>query len=558
MAEIDQRQEPHKGTGTEGSLPYSLLLELTVQDADTIRMLMAHADGESREQFALNALRIGVLALRQARGEFDAAQVRRESERLLEQLHGTLDQHSAAINERLMRTLKEYFDPSGGRFHERIERLVKKDGELEVLLRRQIGGQDSELCTTLTSHFGEDSQLMKMLSPDQSKGLLFSLRTTLDEQLNQQSEKVLQQFSLDNKEGALARFIGELTDRQGQLLEKLHGKINDVVKEFSLDQEDSALSRLVRNVDRAQKTITSEFSLDDERSALSRLKNLLEATNNSIDSHLSLDDENSALARLRRELLKLHDDQRETNQKFQTEVKTTLQAMVARREEADRSTRHGLEFEDAVFQFLQHESNRAGDVATHTGNTTGLIKNCKIGDCVIELGPDSAADGAKVAAEAKEKVGYDLAKARDEIETARKNRCAQVGLFVFSKRAAPAGVEPLSRFGHDVFAVWDSEDADTDIYLRVGMTLARALCVRKHNHQQTEAADFTAIDAAILEIEKRLRDFDQLRTWTKTIYSNSEKILDQLRGVRKSLERQIETLRDKTGELKSLVNDPAG
>ena len=525
MAEIDQRQEPHKGTGTEGSLPYSLLLELTVQDADTIGELMAHADGESREQFALNALRIGVLALRQARGEFDAAQVRRESERLLEQLHGTLDQHSVAINERLMRTLKEYFDPSGG--------------------------------ATLTSHFGEDSQLMKMLSPDQSKGLLFSLRTTLDEQLKQQSEKVLQQFSLDNKEGALARFIGELTDRQSQLSEKLHGKINDVVKEFSLDQENSALSRLVRNVDRAQKTITSEFSLDDERSALSRLKNLLEATNSSIDSHLSLDDENSALARLRRELLKLHDDQRETNQKFQTEVKTTLQAMVSRREEADRSTRHGLEFEDAVFQFLQHESNRAGDVATHTGNTTGLIKNCKIGDCVIELGPDSAADGAKIAAEPKEKVGYDLAKARDEIETARKNRCAQVGLFVFSKRAAPAGVEPLSRFGHDVFAVWDSEDADTDIYLRVGMTLARALCVRKYNHQQTEAADFTAIDAAILEIEKRLRDFDQLRTWTKTIYSNSEKILDQLRGVRKSLERQIETLRDKTGDLKSLVNDPA-
>ena len=41
---------------------------------------------------------------------------------------------------------------------------------------------------------------------------------------------------------------------------------------FSLDDEESALSRLVRNVDRAQRTITSQFSLDDDQSALARLK----------------------------------------------------------------------------------------------------------------------------------------------------------------------------------------------------------------------------------------------------------------------------------------------
>jgi hypothetical protein len=529
MAEFEQRQESNSPAGAEESLPFSLPLELTVQDADTIRELMAQREGETREQFALNALRIGVLALRQARGEFDAAQVRRESERLVEQLNSTLDQHSTAINARLLTTLKEYFDPGSGRFQERIERLVKKDGELELLLRRQIGGQDSELCTTLASHFGKDSQLMEMLSPDQSKGLLFSLRQTLDEQLKQQSQRVLQQFSLDNKEGALARFIGELTDRQGQLSEKLHGKIDEVVKEFSLDDDKSALSRLVGNVEKAQQRITSEFSLDDQK---------------------------SALARLRRELLALHESQRKTNQDFQEKVVSSLEAMVARREEAAKSMRHGLTFEDAAFQFLQYESNRSGDIATHTANTVGLIKNRKVGDYVIELGPDSAAIGAKIAGEAKEDASYNLAKARDEIELARKNRGAQVGLFIFSKRTAPNGVEPLSRLGHDVFVVWDSEDADTDIYLRVGMTLARALCVRSHNHQRADEADFGAIDGAILEIEKRLKDFDQMRIWAKTIYSNSEKILDQLRIVRKSLEKQIETLRDKTGELKGLIDNP--
>ena len=47
--------------------PFRLPLEITVEDADTIAELCQHAEGEERERFALSALRIGVLALRQAR-----------------------------------------------------------------------------------------------------------------------------------------------------------------------------------------------------------------------------------------------------------------------------------------------------------------------------------------------------------------------------------------------------------------------------------------------------------------------------------------------------------
>ena len=98
------------------------------------------------------------------------------------------------------------------------------------------------------------------------------LDNSTDEKLKEQRKKVLGEFSLDNKEGALSRFIAELSDHQGELTKKLNTKIDEVVKEFSLDDENSALSRLVKNVDRAQKKITSEFSLDEENSSLFRLK----------------------------------------------------------------------------------------------------------------------------------------------------------------------------------------------------------------------------------------------------------------------------------------------
>lgn len=539
-------------------LPFSLVLELTIQDTDTIAELSLHGEGEDRDQFALQALRIGVLALRQARGAVDGDVVRREGERLLDNLQGTLREHAGRLQDRLTGELTRYFDPRSGHLQERLERLLKKDGELEVTLRRHVGGEDSELCRTLAGHFGQNSPLMKLLAPDQSQGLLAALRSTLEEQLLEQREQVLGQFSLDNKEGALARFITELAERHGQLSQQLAGRIDEVVKEFSLDEENSALSRLVRNVEGAQKTITAEFSLDGEASALSRLRRMLEETNKAIDAHLSLDDENSALARLKRELLTLLDDERETNQKFQEEVKGALQAMTARRAEAERSTRHGLDFEQEVFRRIQHEAQRANDEAEATGHTTGLIKNCKVGDAVVKLGPESAAPGARVVIEAKEKDGYSVADARAEIEQARKNRDAEVGLFVFSKKKAPEGVEPLLRYGQDVFVVWDADDPASDLFLRTGLTLARALSVRTHTQRHAQAADFTAIDAAILEIEKRATGFEDIEKWTETIQSSGEKILDRVRRARKALEQQVGVLREKTAELKHLLADGSG
>lgn len=536
-----------------GEFPYSLILELTVHDADTISELCRYAEGEERDQFAVKALRIGVLALRQARGQIDVESVRRESERLLERMQNRLGEHSMLIQERLTGLLREYFDPQSGRFQERVDRLVKKDGELEQMLRRQIGGDDSELCRTLTFHFGAESPLMRLLSTDQSQGLLAILRQILEDQLRQQREHVLRQFSLDTKDSALSRFILELTEQQGRFSDKLHDRIDKAVLQFSLDDENSALSRLVRNVREAQRTITDEFSLDSESSALSRLKRMLEHTNGAIHSHLSLDDENSALARLRRELTGILDKQTETNQKFQEEVKTTLSALQSRRAEADRSTRHGVLFEDAVYCVLQQEIQRAGDIITRTGHSTGSIKNCKIGDAVVELGPESAAPGARFVVEAKEKADYQLAAAREELRLARDNRGAQIGLFVFSRKSAPAGTEPLIRYGNDVFVVWDSDDPASDVLLRTAVTLARALCVRDGQQRAAQAADFAEIDGAILEIERRAKDLDDLRTLATTIQNNSEKILKKLDSVRKSLERQAESLRENIDDLRQSI-----
>jgi hypothetical protein len=485
----------------------------------------------------------------------DGEQIRRQTDHMLHALEARLGEHAALVHNRLTASLKDYFDPESGRFQERVNRLIRKDGELEDLLRRQIGTEDSELTKTLAAHFGDESPLLKLLTPDESRGLLKALRDTFGEQLQSQRDRILGEFSLDNKDGALSRLIDELNTHHGKLTDNLQEKIDGVIKEFSLDEENSALSRLVKNVEGAQRTITREFSLDNDASALSRLKGLLVSTQQAIDSNLTLDNDESALSRLRKEVLDILAAHSKTNQSFQEEVKLTLSKMVVQREEAARSTTHGLVFEDVVCEFLSREALKLGDIATRTGDSTGLIKNRKVGDCVIELGPESAAPTARIVVEAKEKDQYPIAQAREEIDEARRNRGAQVGLFVYSAGLAPAEMlaAPLVRYGNDVFVIWNPEDPATDLFLKTAFTLVRALCVRTACHSDAEAADFRAIDEAICEIEKRTEGLNEIETSAKTIQSGSEKILKRVELCRKALVQQVEILRDKMNELRQLT-----
>src|ERR1700751_5513061 len=64
----------------------TLDLQLKVSDPDVIAELEKHKEGWDREDYALTALRLGSLALRQARGDLDAIAVRETGQKVLHDL----------------------------------------------------------------------------------------------------------------------------------------------------------------------------------------------------------------------------------------------------------------------------------------------------------------------------------------------------------------------------------------------------------------------------------------------------------------------------------------
>jgi hypothetical protein len=99
------------GSAVPAALPHSLELRLNVDEPSMVAQLCVAAEGPARQDLALAALRIGLLALDQARGRIDADTVATEGRRLLERLGDLIDARSQEMQNGISATLREYFDP---------------------------------------------------------------------------------------------------------------------------------------------------------------------------------------------------------------------------------------------------------------------------------------------------------------------------------------------------------------------------------------------------------------------------------------------------------------
>jgi len=505
--------------------PSMLRIDHTIRDPELIHEILSYPEGRIRTDFIDTCLRIGALALKQAEGQMDAQVVRKEGEQLMDGMQRALNLHRDSVVEQIGGSLKAYFDPESGRLEERLTRLLKHDGELEQLLRKQIGADDSEIAKTLAAHVGESSPVLKLLDPKSSIGVIQSMTQVLDKALAADSDRIIGEFSLDKTGSALNRFLKAVSDKQGEMTGNLQDSIKVMVDEFSLDKEDSALSRLMKQVDTAQKQISAEFTLDSET---------------------------SALARMRKELLGLLAKSNEDSQKMLLDIHGLVESLHVRKEESARSTTHGDHFETGLFKLIDKLSRDAGDIVTSTGNTTGTIRNCKKGDVVVQIGKEHVAADSNIVIEAKDDVSYTVQSALQEIDEARKNRDAEIGIFVFSKNTAPDGLVTFRRYGKDILTVWDLDDPDSDIFIEVTLSLAKGLCLQMEGKDSRSQADLEMMNRSIRDIEKQSSYFDEIIISSETIKKSGDKIINRVVLMRDKILKQVNMLDNIQEDLKHL------
>lgn len=519
MTMLDNASVAHESqVNPQTAAPREYQLALTVRDPDIISALWEQPE-TARGEFALAALRVGVLAIRQASGQLDAERIRREADDLVSKVKSLIElewqNRADRLFESVTTNLETYLDPTNGHLKQQLQRLLDDNGDLQKLLESNLSPNNSTFARTLSQVVGNDSDLMKYLSKDQKDGLLDLLERQVREQLDQQAKKVLDEFSLDNPNGALSRLIAKL--------DKSREKLED---NFSLDKDDSALSRLKKLLEETHREIEDKLTLDKE-SPLKTLQNVMTA----------------ALAEISKQ-----------QQQFQEQIFKTLANLRARKEEAARGTNQGRDFETLLCDLIKHRGMASeGDKVEFVGDKTEPRTQRKVGDVLITLGLEHVANGQKIIIEAKNAAGVSEEQALQQLQEARANREAAVGIVVWKHDKAPHTIRQflLKRRGFDVLTSWDDADGSTDLHVQAALSVARALVATKKANEAKQDSYLGDIDKAIEDLKKALDELRNLESQKNTISKATNRMERSIAKMQTLIEVRMDWLKLVAGSLRT-------
>ncbi len=224
----------------------------------------------------------------------------------------------------------------------------------------------------------------------------------------------------------------------------------------------------------------------------------------------------------------------DTFEKRFQEMRDLLVGEQQRREEADRGTAKGLEFEDVVEDVLRTEARAiSGCVVERTGQMGGTLgAHAKVGDFVVTL-----ADGTRIAIEAKNTARVGLTGNTGiltELDSAMDNRSAAWAVCVSHSDAFPAEVGSFAVYGNRLLVVDPGDGTLTRVALRWVAAAVRSADSRGD-----------AIDtASALEKLDRLRGLAQHFSRSKKVLSTAQSGLDTVREELNSLRTELLDLVD--------------
>ena len=334
-------------------------------------------------------------------------------------------------------------------------------------------------------------------------GVLIRRQTTPNAALLSFGERV-QRFDADVKR-VTHEAVQALTAEADRIANPDQGVLNEAVNR--------QLGFLSEAIDRA-------FDESDKKSALNRVEQAVrkaateanEEASRSLRDLLSVSTGRGPLAELRETMV------REVSAPFAgladslKEVEKLLNAEIARRDERQKGTQQGIDFEEAVAEELGKLCQITGDVLVHTG-TEPAAGGKKVGDYVIELHTSRGAQVKMVFECKKRSTPLPVTKMRDELNAAARNRDAAVAVMVLSGDGSATHHMPLLKLAEHRYVVVYEDLTRDAMALRLAFQQARsdALATLVANGD-VEGIDLDALIAKLAEARSLLTHLKQIQS----------------------------------------------
>lgn len=485
-----------------------------------------------REKLAEDAWSIGLRALSNAYSQARESRLEDVGKTLLSdmerQVRGQLELQERAIGE----ALRRFFDPKDGQVTRRLDAFLSDQGALARFLRSHLGSEGSVLARTLAQQVGENSELFKKRSPTEKEGIVQILEERLSAVMEENQRELFKALDPFAEDGAVARLLRTLREELETADEDRAEQLTKALAALDSNDPSSLISQLGRETRDAKATLLRALNPQDPESPIAAVRKTVETM---LEAH-------------GQSQLKLIQAQEERQKQLEILIRESVARLESRKQAEESSPRGGATFEDAVVRFVEDATHGGTYIVEATGNTTGLRRACKVGDVIVSFTNESAFHGCRVVVEAKRDASYTVAKALQEMEVAKENRAAGVGVFVLSQSHAPKGFPEFARYGSTILVLWDAEDPQTDATLRAALLAGLAMVTRRRS--EADHGDLEALQDVEKRIQDELNRITKMRKANDKIASSSDVLRDELRKA----ERKFELLLDKAKETLRALN----
>ena len=333
--------------------------------------------------------------------------------------------------------------------------------------------------------------------------------------------------------------IHKFTSKVDDLVHPEQGILNRVAIETVDKTRDSINALFVGNTAPVTQEILSKVNekLDTFAKEMHRV---IGQSSTNINETFSMDSENSPLKALKSDLIESSQNlNKQVTDKIDA-VNAKVEAINTKRQIIMNSTKKGLPFEDSVFEVLAQIATASADEAIKTGQTSGLIKNCKKGDVTVSVNKlASRGHNVNIVFEAKS-----MAMSRDEwrkeLNLAMTNRAAEISVAVVQTVDQMPNKSRTSIQDNQQLMVAFDPEFDDPAVLACIYNVAKTYAVSRS--LEGTQVNFKVIQEAVQQLQFSISDLESIEGALKTSHKALEKIDSARINIKGTIQNQSQRL----------------
>lgn len=191
----------------------SLDLNLIVSDRNVVAYLSQFPDEETQTEKAIEALKVGVIAIQSASPTLDTTVVQSQFTEMETRMRKSVSDFQRSVK----KDLQKYFEDNEGVVPRSIEGVFGQEGSMTRTFDKFFDPNDGRLSRLMQVHIGPESSFGKTVDPQNKQGIITLIEARVRELVEAKLDEVLQQFSLDEDGSAMCRLQVMLSDFFGRL-----------------------------------------------------------------------------------------------------------------------------------------------------------------------------------------------------------------------------------------------------------------------------------------------------------------------------------------------------